>query len=359
MGFGDRGWMGSFLQFTSYYYVNLICKKCTVREGASQQYAFLSVKYRGKSILLIFNKQTNTTITEKIRIPNEEEVVWIRLLSPSAAEVRHVLEDLLHCHHLLVEDCIKLNQRPKMDRYKNNIFISFFAISQQYSPIEIALVVGSNYVISICNNEIPVLEKLYEEFRQVEGKMEHSDQILYHIMDCCVDEYIELVDHIDDKVEQWELAILQNPYANISQEIFQLKRITHHLRRIFVEEKDVLSTISHQNFPYTRPEADVYFVDIFDHISRVIDSVDIFRESLIGLIEMQITMKSDRMNQIMKTLTIFSTIFLPLSFVVGLYGMNLKNIPEYRLTYGYEYVWILMIVLIIVMIVYFKKKKWF
>lgn len=99
-------------------------------------------------------------------------------------------------------------------------------------------------------------------------------------------------------------------------------------------------------------------MDIFDHISRVIDSIDMFRDSLTGLLDMQISMKGDRMNEIMKTLTIWSTLFLPLSFVVGLYGMNLKGIPEYNWNFGYAYVWGIMIVLIILMVVYFKKKKW-
>jgi magnesium transporter len=125
-----------------------------------------------------------------------------------------------------------------------------------------------------------------------------------------------------------------------------------------VDERTVLGSISHQHFPYTTPEADVYFVDVLDHISRVVDSIDMFRDSLTSLLDMQISMKSDRMNEIMKILTIWSTIFLPLSFVVGLYGMNLKGIPEYSWNFGYAYVWGVMIILILIMVVYFKKKKW-
>jgi magnesium transporter len=99
-------------------------------------------------------------------------------------------------------------------------------------------------------------------------------------------------------------------------------------------------------------------VDVFDHLSRVVDSIDMFRDSLNGLLDMQISMKTDRMNEIMKTLTIWSTIFLPLSFVVGLYGMNLKGIPEYDWNFGYAYVWAVMIIVVLAMIVFFKKKKW-
>lgn len=308
--------------------------------------------------MLIYNELTKHVTTEKVRMPLENEVVWIRLLSPEAEEVKHILENLFECHPLLVEDCIKLNQRPKMDRYKNNIFISFFSINQEYIPIEIALVVGSNYVISIYKEQIPILDNLYEEFNIFESKMEHPGEILYQIMDRCVDEYVNVIDHIEDKVEEWEIAIHENPYAKVAQDIFRMKRMAHELRRIFVEERTMLGTISHQNFPYTTKESDVYFVDIFDHISRVLDSIDIFRESLKGLMEMQMSLKGDRMNEIMKVLTVFSTIFLPLSFIVGLYGMNLKGIPEYEWSFGYIYVWILMIISTIAMIFFFKKKKW-
>jgi magnesium transporter len=308
--------------------------------------------------MLIYNELTKHVTTEKVRMPLENEVVWIRLLSPEAEEVKHILENLFECHPLLVEDCIKLNQRPKMDRYKNNIFISFFSINQEYVPIEIALVVGSNYVISIYKEQIPILDNLYEEFNIFESKMEHPGEILYQIMDRCVDEYVNVIDHIEDKVEEWEIAIHENPYAKVAQDIFRMKRMAHELRRIFVEERTMLGTISHQNFPYTTKESDVYFVDIFDHISRVLDSIDIFRESLKGLMEMQMSLKGDRMNEIMKVLTVFSTIFLPLSFIVGLYGMNLKGIPEYEWSFGYIYVWILMIISTIAMIFFFKKKKW-
>jgi magnesium transporter len=308
--------------------------------------------------MLIYNTLTNRTTTEKVRKPADHEMVWIRLRNPESSETQHVLSELLESHHLLVEDCIQLHGRPKMDRYKNNIFISFFAINGQYDPMEIALVIGKNYVVSVYKDDIPLLDSLYEEFKEIEGRMTFPAQILYHIMDRCVDEYVQVIDHIEDKVETWEEAIHDDPYAPISREIFQLKRITHNLRRVFVEERTVIGTISHQSFPYSHPDADVYFADIFDHISRVVDSIDMYRESLTGLLEMQVSMKSDRMNETMKTLTVISTIFLPLTFVAGVYGMNFKDIPELDWSFGYLYVWILMAAIMVGMLFFFKSKKW-
>lgn len=309
--------------------------------------------------MLIYNGQTGQVSTEKVRSPEAYEIVWIRLKRPSEAEVRRVLDDLFQCHPLLIEDCIKLNQRPKLDRYQNQLFMSFFAIhGSDYSAQEMAIVIGANYVITIYQDEIPFLENVYREFQEIEGRMDHTSEILYHILDRCVDTYSDIVNTIEGKVDRMERDIYQNPNAQVAQDIFQLKRHLHQLRRIFSEEKTILGAIAHQNLPFMRQEADAYFIDIYDHISRAIDSIDIFRESLTGILDLQMNLKSDRMNEIMKTLTVFSTFFLPLTFIVGLYGMNFHNMPELAWPLGYAFVWVIMIGVAIAMWVFFKRRKW-
>jgi magnesium transporter len=299
-------------------------------------------------------------ITEdEIRIPQEDEVVWIRLLNPTAEEVKHVIGDIFKCHPLLVEDCINMKQRPKMDRYREQTFLSFYAFHpKDMTPIEMGTVIGKNYVVSLYKEEITFLDDIYHDFQQIEGRMENPGYILYHILDRCVDEYTLLVDHVEDKVDRMERGIFRNPYIRIAKDIFHLKRLLHQVRRYMAEEKTIMGAISHQNLPYTSKETDVYFIDIYDHISRVVDSLDSYREALTGLLELQMGMKSDRMNEIMKTLTIISSIFLPLTFIVGLYGMNLKNMPEMSWPYSYPVVLIVMFVIAVGLIIYYKRRKW-
>jgi magnesium transporter len=311
------------------------------------------------SIVLIYNS-TNQKITEdEIRAPQEAEVIWIPMLKPTTEEVKHVLGDIFKCHPLLIEDCISMKQRPKMDRYKNQTYLSFYAVHpNNMTPIEMAIVIGQNYLITIYYEEITFLNELYQEFQQYDNRMENSGAILYHLLDRCVDEYTMLVDHVEDKVDKMERGIFRNPYIRIAKDIFHLKRLLHQVRRYMAEEKIIMGAISHQNLPFMNNEADVYFIDIYDHLSRVVDSLDSYRESLTGLLELQMGMKSDRMNEIMKTLTIISSIFLPLTFIVGLYGMNLKNMPEMSWAYSYPVVWIVMIVVAVGLIIYYKRKKW-
>jgi magnesium transporter len=309
--------------------------------------------------MLTYNA-TNQKITEEdIRAPQEAEVVWIRMLKPTAEEVKHVLGDIFQCHPLVIEDCISMKQRPKMDRYKNQTYLSFYAVHpKDMKPIEMAIVIGQNHVVTIYYDEITFLDDIYQEFQKFEGRMENPGSILYHLLDRCVDEYRLLVDDVEDKVDRMERGIFRNPYIRIAKDIFHLKRLLHQVRRYMAEEKNIMSSISHQNLPFMNKEADVYFIDIYDHLSRVVDSLDSYRESLTGLLELQMGMKSDRMNEIMKTLTIISSIFLPLTFIVGLYGMNLKNMPETSWAYSYPVVWIVMIVIAVGLIIYYKRRKW-
>jgi magnesium transporter len=294
---------------------------------------------------------------EETRAPQDGEVIWLRLLRPSADEIEYVLGELYHCHPLVIEDCIKLRQRPKVDVYPEHAMITFFSVDPSFGQRELALVMGKQFVISIYQEEIPFIEALREDMLKYPARMENPGRILYHILDRCVDEYLEAVDKIETTIEELEQVLYQNPRDNLAPRIFQMKRELHTLRRTFVEERVVLGNIMHVDFQYTRPEINVYFMDVYDHLNRVIDAVDSFRESLTGLLELQMSLKSDRMNEIMKVLTLVSTFFLPLTFIVGLYGMNFQ-IPELSWKYGYLYVWTLMITVSVLMGWYFKKKNW-
>ncbi|GAA3402926.1 magnesium/cobalt transporter CorA [Paenibacillus hodogayensis] len=308
--------------------------------------------------MLIYTKSTGRVTREQIRVPGPDEVVWIRLRSPEPDELQHVLHDMFHCHPLLVEDCMHLNQRAKMDRYQDRIFISFYALDEHLKASEFATVIGDSFIITVHRDEIPFFETLEKECEQLEELMESTGAILYRILDRCVDEYTNHTNQLDDRIDRLEQSIHHNPYTKIAQPIFKMKRTLHLLRRIFAEERTLVGSIVHQNFPYIRQESDAYFMDVYDHLSRIVDSMDIFRESLNGLLELQMNMRSDRMNEIMKTLTVASTFFMPLTFIAGVYGMNFKGMPELDWKYGYIGIWGVMIAISLSLWMYFKKKKW-
>lgn len=301
--------------------------------------------------------KNGTVSTTETRMPFEGEIAFLRLLKPSHLEIHQVIGELYHCHPLVTEDCVKLGQRPKVDIYRDHAFLIFYGLAEEWKIVEIAIIIGRNFVITICQEELPFLAELRQEFLQMPDKMRNPGTIIYHLLDNCVDQYLDLADSVEEKVTDIENEIYENPFAKLAHNIFQMKRKLHMLRRHFAEERNVLGTLMHSDFPYTKEEIHVYLMDVHDHLSRVVDSIDTFRDSMTGLLELQTSLKADRMNAIMKTLTIVSTFFLPLTFIVGLYGMNVK-IPEYAWRFGYAYVWGLLIAVTLAMYVFFKRKNW-
>lgn len=308
--------------------------------------------------MLLFDTQSQALQETETRVPADGEIAWIPLIGKSPEEIHHVLADIFQCHPLIVEDCVTLGQRPKLDKYDKHLLLTFFHVEPDMSTVEIEHVIGPNYVITVCPKEVDSLRRAREDFERSSRYMDYSGGILYRLLDLCVDDYADVVDNVDNIIDKHERAVFRNPHVRIAGDVFRLKRRLHTLRRILADEKVALGQLSHQQFPYSRREADVYFIDIYDHISRVLDSIDSFREAMTALLELQLNMKSDRMNEIMKTLTIISSIFLPLTFIAGVYGMNFRIMPELDWPYGYPVILLVMAVVSAALWWYYKRKKW-
>lgn len=308
--------------------------------------------------MLLFDTHSQTLQETETRVPADGEIAWVPLIGLPPEEIQRVLSDMFHCHPLIVEDCVKLGQRPKLDKYDKHLLLTFFHVNPDLSTVEIEHVIGPNYVITVAQTEVDSLRRAKEDFRRSTRYMEYSGGILYRVLDLCVDDYADVVDKIDNVLDKHERAVFKNPQVRIAGDIFRLKRRLHTVRRILADQKVALGQLSHQEFPYSRREADVYFIDIYDHISRVLDSIDSFREAMTALLELQLNMKSDRMNEIMKTLTIISSIFLPLTFIAGVYGMNFRIMPELHWRFGYPSVLLVMAIVSGALWWYYKRKKW-
>lgn len=308
--------------------------------------------------MLLYDTHSQTMQETETRVPADGEIAWVPLIGLPPEEIQRVLSDMFHCHPLIVEDCVKLGQRPKLDKYDKHLLLTFFHVNPDLSTVEIEHVIGPNYVITVAQTEVDSLRRAKEDFRRSTRYMEYSGGILYRLLDLCVDDYADVVDKIDNVLDKHERAVFKNPQVRIAGDIFRLKRRLHTVRRILADQKIALGQLSHQEFPYSRREADVYFIDIYDHISRVLDSIDSFREAMTALLELQLNMKSDRMNEIMKTLTIISSIFLPLTFIAGVYGMNFRIMPELHWRYGYPSVLLIMAIVSGALWWYYKRKKW-
>jgi magnesium transporter len=224
----------------------------------------------------------------------------------------------------------------------------------------VSIVAGSNYLISFQEKTGDVFEPLRKRIKTASGKIRTlgSDYLLYAILDIIIDNYFILLEHLGDEVEKYETELIVNANKDILNRIYYLKRENLLLRNAVWPVRELVLQFEKTDSPLIKKKNIIYFRDLYDHTIQVIDNVEIYRDLLSGLIELYYTGTSNKTNEVMKVLTIISTIFIPLTFIAGIYGMNFKYMPELEWHWAYFSVWGLMIVIFILMIWYFKQKKW-
>lgn len=296
------------------------------------------------------------------RLPQEGEVVWLHLQQPSDDEIQRLLGELFHCHPLVVEDVMHFGQRAKVDHYPHadhpHALVSFYSVSKNLEAVEFLMVLGHDFLITVAREAVPELEDVYRRHEQHPDGGESPGRLVYEIVDRCVDAYASSIDRLEERLDALERRVFDRPDSRVAGIIFRLKRIVGRLRRIAADARNVVGMLAHEAFPYTDEHDSVYFVDVYDHATRVVDALDAIRDNLSGLLDLQTAQRSNRMNEIMKTLTVISTVFLPLNFIVGLYGMNFEYMPELHWRYGYAYVWALLLGVTAAMGAYFKRRGW-
>jgi len=289
------------------------------------------------------------------RRPNADEVGFIYIASPTAEEIEQLVGKTFGCHPLVVEKCQTWDQRPGIDGYDKYMYMSFYVLKDTWDLYEMSLVVAANYLIAIFPEKVPFVDEIKENLMHFPNKMKSAGLLLYEILNSCIHYYLDLIDEVEDQVDDMENQIYENPYVRLAPKIFNMKRKLHKVRRTFTEERDMLTTLMHEQL--FGDEEVRYLADILQHTNQVIEMVDTFRDSLTGLLELQMSLKGDKMNEIMKTLTVVNTIFLPMMFIVGYYGTNL-HLPEYGWAKNDYWLWGWLLASVIFMIFFFKRKKW-
>jgi magnesium transporter len=313
----------------------------------------------GGDFLLIYNTEQKEYKASDIKEVKENEVAWVRLLESDENEIIKILGGIFKCHPNLISTALKQETTMKVQQFNNHFYLTFSVVNISYQTIRMGVVIGKNYIITILNKPVGFLDDLYHEIQEVKNRMDYSGELLYQILYRCVEEYTKAIKRVEEDVLDIENKIIQNPQIQLSQEIFHLKKTMQKLRLVFVEELSTVNDLVRINFPNADNESIVFFENIYDNIHSVIDAIDIYRDSISSLVDMQMSMRGDKMNEIMKTLAVFSTIFLPLTFVAGIYGMNFEHFPELKWEWGYGFFWTVIIGVSFGMWIYFKNKKWF
>ncbi len=298
-------------------------------------------------------------------LKDEKAVIWVDMSEPTA-EDESVLLNVFNFHPLTVEDCRENRHYPKIEEFSGYVYFIVHGVradtsSDRFNTIELDGFLGPNYVITYHHDEFRSINAVKQLLRTSPVVCRRGASYLLHqILDRIVDYYSPVLDDFDNRIDELEAKIFEGRSSNneMLSDIMNIKRSVLRLRRISVKQLDVLLRISRGEFEVISQSLLPFYRDIYDHLVRVTDLAESYRDLISGLLDAHLSVVSNRLNEVMKVLTIFSAIMLPLTFIVGVYGMNFEHMPELKSRYGYFVVWGLMITVAVGMLIFFRKRGW-
>ena len=303
-------------------------------------------------------------------LADETNVVWVDLQGETEEQIKQakdIMLNVFHFHYLTVEDCIETRNQPKVEAFPDYLYFIVHGVkpeessSSNFTTKELDGYLGKNFVVTFHVERFKSIKTVKQQIRSSAYSCQRgADYLLHQILDQLVDLYLPLVDDLDNAINEIEERIFKMQKANneILEEILNLKRSIARLRRITSRQINVLYRISHGEFPLIEDAHLPFFRDVHDHLMRVADLAESYRDLISGLLDIQFSVVSNRTNEIMKVLTVFSAIILPLSLIAGIYGMNFENMPELKTQHGYFATLGLMVLLAIGLLIYFWRKGW-
>lgn len=290
-------------------------------------------------------------------------VVWVDMIKPTDEE-SFVLTNDFKFHPLAIEDVISEKPRTKIDDYDDYLFLVFQAVDyigrdEGLKVSELDLFLGKNSLVTIHHDDHRIFDYLYARAERDERLMSRGVDFLFHaVIDTVVDNYNTTLDILEYEIDEVENSVLAEPDPDTVRSIFTLRRDILHLKRIVLPQREVVSRLSRGQYDLISEKATVYFSDIYDHLVRIHDVADAEWQTLNSSQEVYFSAVSTKTNQIIKVLTIFTVLFIPPTFLVGLWGMNFDNMPELDWDYGYYFALALMFIVVVGLLIFFRRKKW-
>jgi len=292
-------------------------------------------------------------------------VTWVNIDGLHDVSVIEKLGKAFELHPLLLEDILSTAQRPKFEDYDESLFLvlKMLRFREDHAVIEteqVSLIVGPNFVLSFQERVGDVFDPIRDRIRNAKGRIRKlgADYLAYSLVDAIVDSYFLILERLGERIEQLEEELVGNPSQRTLQQIHALKREMITLRRSIWPLRELVSGLQRSESPWIAESTRIYLRDVYDHTIQIIDTIESFRDMVSGMLDIYLSSISNRMNAVMKVLTIIATLFIPLTFIAGVYGMNFEHMPELEWRYGYAVVWAVMICVAAIMLVYFRRRKW-
>lgn len=312
-----------------------------------------------------FEEKEAKTIEECFPFKDKPTVTWINIDGLHQVDLIEKIGKNFDFHPLLLEDILNTEQRPKIEDFETHIYIVLKMLYYEDKTNEIiseqfSIIFGQNFVISFQEKEGDIFVPIIERIRTGKGRIRKmgSDYLAYSLIDAIVDSYFIILEKLGENIEDVEENMIANPTPETLRAIHRLKRKMISLRKSVWPLREVVNAFERSDSKLIQESTRIYLKDVYDHTIQVIDTVETFRDMLSGILDIYLSSISNKMNEIMKVLTIIATIFIPLTFIVGVYGMNFEYMPELRWQWGYPIIWSVILIVGISMIAYFRKKKW-
>lgn len=288
-----------------------------------------------------------------------DDKLWIDIEDPNEALLEELLEKRFAFHELAAEDSLSANTLPKYDHFTDYDFFIFRAVERRNATYKIAAFLGRNFLVTVHRDKVRAIDDTRARL-PADARLLHNgpDFLLYTIVDQMVDAYFPLLEEIEECVDSLQEDIFKDAQSSHLDQLLHQKREINILRRQSLPQRELMNQISRGDAQFVRRETLIYFRDVYDHMFRISETIDVERDMLSGTMEAYLSVVANRTNDIMKVLTVFSAIMLPLTLIAGIYGMNFANQPELHWKYGYWYCLGLMAITAVIMLIWFRRKGW-
>ena len=313
--------------------------------------------------LLIFDpaRGLQENLPPGFRPRHTEGYLWLDISQPTPKELE-LLTSLWHFHSLAVDDCRHPHYRPGMAQYEDYAFLTLRCVQPHQRSLTGALNVflGPRFIVTVHHEELEFVNQLWQQYRQDPQLFTKGvDFILYSLLEPLTETFFTFFDRTEARIEYLEEEVFRQPTRRILNQVFTMRRQAIKLRKILGAQRDIINLLAYPEFKLVKEENRVFFLDIYNEMLRLIDQVETFHDLASSTVEIYLSLTSNRLNEIMKVLTVITTIMMPLTLIAGIYGMNFHYMPELEWRYGYFVVLGVMALLAGVMLFFFRRKGWF
>lgn len=313
----------------------------------------------------LYEEKENATPEECVDLCSSSDIIWINVEGIHDTETIDKIGELFNLHSLTVEDILNTMQRPKFEDFDSYLFIvlKMLGISDMKSGMEkeqVSVILGENFVITFQERPGDVFDTVRECIRGARGRIRKAgaDYLAYALIDAVVDSYFQILESIGDQIEQVEDRVILDQEPDTISKIHKFKRAMLFMRRTVWPLREEIALLEKSGSDLVTEPTSLFIRNLYDHTIQVIDTVETYRDIISGMHDTYLSSVNNRMNEVMKVLTILATIFIPLTFITGIYGMNFRHMPELYWEWGYYGALGLMLVIAIAMLAHFRKKKW-